>query len=246
MANTGRRRQLVIDLTVLATGHSANSATCFKNDAMIAIIDYNVGNLYNLKNALDYQSLENRIVRDPGDLASASHIILPGVGAFKPAMDHLREAGMEPVVRERVSAGVPFLGVCVGLQLLFEESEEGGLHAGLGLVRGRIVRFSGRAFENGANGRQRLKIPQIGWNQVAWQRPDPLTEGIPDQSYFYFVHSYHAVLDDGQDALGLTGYGEPFPAVIRHGNVWGAQFHPEKSQHAGLRLLKNFAALQPA
>ena len=202
---------------------------------MIAIIDYNVGNLANLKNALDYQSLPNRIAARPEELAGAGHIILPGVGAFRPAMERLREAEMEEAVREQVAAGVPFLGVCVGLQLLFDESEEDGRHGGLGLVSGRIVRFAG-------NG---LKVPQIGWNQVQWRREDPLTEGIADRSYFYFVHSYHAVLDDAEDALGIAGYGEDFPAVVRHGNVWGVQFHPEKSQNAGLRLLKNFSAIQP-
>ena len=203
---------------------------------MIAIIDYNVGNLANLKNALDFQRLPNAIVRRPEELAEATHIILPGVGAFRPAMEHLREAGMEAPVRERVAAGVPFLGVCVGLQLLFEQSEEDGLHTGLGLLAGRIVRFA-------ANG---LKVPQIGWNQVTWQRPDPLADGIADKSYFYFVHSYHAVVTDPADALGLADYGEAFPAVVRHGNVWGVQFHPEKSQDAGLRLLRNFSEFQAA
>lgn len=208
---------------------------------MIAIIDYNVGNLHNLKNALDYQGLPNRIVREAHELDGADHIILPGVGAFKPAMERLREAGMEPVVRELVASGVPFLGVCVGLQLLFDESDEDGLHEGLGLLRGRIVRFKGRDAQGGA-----LKVPQIGWNQVAWQHPDPLVEGIADQSYFYFVHSYYALPNDPADALGVADYGERFAAVVRHGNVWGVQFHPEKSQNAGLRLLKNFAALRPA
>jgi glutamine amidotransferase len=208
---------------------------------MIAIIDYNVGNLHNLKNALDYQGLPNRIVREAHELDGADHIILPGVGAFKPAMERLREAGMEPVVRELVASGVPFLGVCVGLQLLFDESDEDGLHEGLGLLRGRIVRFKGRDAQGGA-----LKVPQIGWNQVAWQHPDPLVEGIADQSYFYFVHSYYALPNDPAEALGITEYGERFAAVVRHGNVWGVQFHPEKSQNAGLRLLKNFAALRPA
>lgn len=162
--------------------------------------------------------------------------MLPGVGAFRPAMDRLREAEMEAVVRERVAAGVPFLGICVGLQLLFDESEEDGRHAGLGLLSGRIVRFEGHG----------LKVPQIGWNQVAWQREDPLIEGIAERSYFYFVHSYHAALVNREDALGIAEYGEDFPAVVRNGNVWGVQFHPEKSQDAGLRLLKNFAGIRPA
>jgi len=203
---------------------------------MIAIIDYNVGNLYNLKNALDYQGLENRIVREPSGLQGASHIILPGVGAYRPAMAHLREAKMEAPVRESVAAGVPFLGVCIGMQLLFDESEEDGLSEGLGLIPGRVVRF-----ENDV-----LKVPQIGWNQVSWLRDDPLLEGIADNSYFYFVHSYHAVTRDPAHVLGQTNYGVDFPAVVRRGNVWGAQFHPEKSQNAGLRMLKNFAAITPA
>ena len=202
---------------------------------MIAIIDYNVGNLHNLKNALDFQGLPNAIVHTAEEVARAERIILPGVGAFWPAMEHLKKAGLDSVVRERVAAGVPFLGVCVGMQLLFDEGEEDGLHPGLGFIPGRVVRFSGT-----------LKVPQIGWNQVAWQRPDPLLEGIPDGSYFYFVHSYHAQLARPQDALGISEYSEAFPAIVRRGNVWGAQFHPEKSQAAGLRLLKNFATLQPA
>lgn len=201
---------------------------------MIAIIDYGVGNLHNLKNALDFLGLEGRIVQDPESLGAASHIILPGVGAFRPAMDRLRDCGMVPVVRERVAAGVPFLGVCVGMQLLFETSEEGGEYEGLGLIPGRVVRFS-----------HGLKIPQIGWNQVVFQRDDPLLEGIPGQSYFYFVHSYHAVLTHESDGLGLADYGEWFPAIVRRGNLWGAQFHPEKSQDQGLRLLTNFSRLRP-
>jgi glutamine amidotransferase len=202
---------------------------------MIAIIDYNVGNLHNLKNALDYQGIHSAIVRDVAGVARAGRIILPGVGAFRPAMERLQAAGLEQVLRERVEEGVPFLGVCVGMQLLFEESEEDGVSPGLGLIPGRIVRFAG-------NG---LKVPQIGWNQVSLRRPDPILEGIPDGSYFYFVHSYRAVLAKAADGLGEADYGEPFPAIVRRGNVWGAQFHPEKSQDAGLRLLKNFATLNP-
>jgi len=203
---------------------------------MIAIIDYNVGNLYNLKNALDFQKLPNRIVKTPDELAQATHILLPGVGAFRPAMEHLEATGMIPVIRQKVADSIPFLGVCIGMQLLFEASEEDGETTGLGLIKGRVVRFS--------NGKG-LKVPQIGWNQVNLQGEDALTSGIPDRSYFYFVHSYHAVLNDQQNAVGLADYGETFPAIVRHGNVWGAQFHPEKSQNAGLKLLENFARLTP-
>jgi glutamine amidotransferase len=202
---------------------------------MIAIIDYDVGNLHNLKNALDFQGIPNRIVREPKELEAAQRIMLPGVGAFRPAIERLRRAGMEPAIRRKIAQGVPFLGICLGLQLLLEMSEEGGPNQGLGLIAGRVVRF-----------RTNLKVPQIGWNQVALQRPDPLLEGIPDGSYFYFVHSYHAAIADPADALGLTEYGVVFPAIVRHGNVWGVQFHPEKSQNAGLRLLKNFATMNAA
>ena len=201
---------------------------------MIVIVDYGVGNLYNIKNALDFLGIENAIVDDPSRIAGAGHVILPGVGAFRPAMERLRKAGMEDVVRERIAAGCPFLGICVGMELMFDESEEDGRHEGLGLIGGRVVRFS-----------HDLKIPQIGWNKVAHQREDPLLEGIPDGSYFYFVHSYHAALTDDGDALGMTEYGVPFPAIVRRDNMWGVQFHPEKSQNPGLRLLKNFAGLRP-
>ena len=203
---------------------------------MIAIIDYNVGNLYNLKNALDFQDIPCRIVRTPAEAADATHMILPGVGAFRPAMEHLRQSGMIPLIEDRVGAGMPFLGVCVGLQLLYQVSEEDGEHAGLGLLPGRIVRFVG------GNGH---KVPQIGWNQVAWQRADPLNTDIPDASYFYFVHSYHVQTGAQETVLGSTEYGEVFPSVVQQGNVWGVQFHPEKSQNAGLRLLRNFAEIPP-
>jgi len=198
-----------------------------------AIIDYNVGNLGNLKNALDAQNIPNTIVRRPEELRGYARIILPGVGAFAPAVDHLRQAELEAAVLERVGAGVPFLGVCVGMQLLFDQSEEDGLHRGLGLVPGRVVRFS-----------HGLKIPHIGWNAVAFRQEDPLLAGIADGSHFYFVHSYHGVLADPACLLGETHYGIPFPAIVRRGNVWGVQFHPEKSQNPGLRLLKNFSEIQ--
>ena len=201
---------------------------------MIAIIDYNVGNLHNLKNALDYLGLPNRFARKPGELEGASHVILPGVGAFSPAMEHLRAVKMDRVALQAATAGIPFMGVCVGMQLMFEGSEEDGQHQGLGILPGRNVRFKDSL----------LKIPQIGWNRVAWQRDDPLVAKIPTDSYFYFVHSYHAALADAEDGLGLTDYGGLFPAVVRRKNVYGCQFHPEKSQHAGLRRLKNFASLK--
>ena len=201
---------------------------------MIAIIDYGVGNLCNLKNAFDFLDLPNQIVSDQASLENASHIILPGVGAFRPAMEHLREVGLEDAVRKVIKSGRPFLGICVGMQLMFDESEEDGSHQGLGLIKGRVVRFN-----------HDMKIPQIGWNRVTFQHVDPLLENVPDESYFYFVHSYHPVLEDAQEALGLTEYGDTFPSIVRRANMWGVQFHPEKSQEPGLQLLKNFARIKP-
>ena len=202
---------------------------------MIAIIDYGVGNLQNLKNALDFQEIPSEIVTDPARLKAATHVLLPGVGAFRPAMEHLTNSGMIPAIETHVAAGRPFFGICVGMQLLFDVSEEDGHTQGLGLIKGRVVRFN-----------HTRKIPQIGWNQVRFQHPDPMLEGIEDGEYFYFVHSYHAELGDQSDGLGITDYGVSFPAIVRRGNIWGAQFHPEKSQNAGLRLLANFAALSAA
>lgn len=199
---------------------------------MLTIIDYDVGNLSNLKNAFDFQNIPNQVVRDVEAVEKASHIVLPGVGAFAPAMQHLQASGLETIVKEKVAQGVPFLGVCVGMQLMLDTGEEDGNHTGLGLVEGRVKRFS-----------HALKIPQIGWNQVAFQAQNPLLAGIPDDSYFYFVHSYHAELTNSSHALGVTDYGEEFPSIIHRDNVWGCQFHPEKSQDAGLRLLKNFSEL---
>ena len=198
---------------------------------MIAIINYGVGNLLNLKNALDFQGLPGEIVNNPSALEKASHVILPGVGAFRPAMEHLQESGMIPAIQAHVAAGKPFLGICVGMQLLFDEGEEDGRYEGLGLIKGRVVRF-----------KHDLKIPQIGWNQVHFQRSDPLLDQVDNGSYFYFVHSYHAELDRPENGLGHTEYGITFPAIVRKDNIWGAQFHPEKSQNAGLRILANFHA----
>ena len=201
---------------------------------MIAIIDYGVGNLYNLKNALDFQGLDNAIVDDPARISTASHIILPGVGAFRPAMDRFHDSGMEDVVRERIAAGCPFLGICVGMELMFDQSEEDGLHGGLGLIGGRVIRFS-----------HDLKIPQIGWNQVAAQRPDPLLAGIPDGSYFYFVHSYHFAASDPDHVAAETDFGGAVTAMVAKENMVGTQFHPEKSQKLGLMLIANFLRWRP-
>ena len=196
---------------------------------MNVIVDYQAGNLASLKNALDYLELENQIATDAKTVKAASHILMPGVGAFGPALESLRQSGMMEAILEQIAAGVPFLGICVGLQLLFSEGQENGSHRGLGLIEGSVVRFE-----------HDLKIPQMGWNQVSFCRDNPLLENIPNNSYFYFVHSYHGVPKNPEIVLATTDYGFPFTSILHANNVWGVQFHPEKSQTVGLQLLNNF------
>ena len=199
---------------------------------MNVIIDYKVGNLYNLKNALDFSAVENQLVSDAVGVRDADRILLPGVGAFAPAMQHLRNSGMLEALQEKVKAGTPLLGICVGAQLLMDESEEDGSHAGLGWIPGKVKRFH-----------HDLKIPQIGWNQVFQQQNDPLFLKVTDEMHFYFVHSYHLQPENSEHVLGLSNYGYDFASVVCKDNLWGVQFHPEKSQNAGLQLLKNFCTI---
>ena len=199
---------------------------------MNVIIDYNVGNLHNLKNALDFSGIENRVVTNPDEVKNADRILLPGVGAFAPAMDHLKKSGMLEALQEKFQSGAPMLGVCVGAQLLMDNSEEDGLHDGLGWIKGKVKRFS-----------HELKIPQIGWNSVKKQKNNLLFKHVSDEMYFYFVHSYHLELRNRDQVLGMTNYGYDFASVVCKDNLWGVQFHPEKSQNAGLHLLKNFCTL---
>ena len=199
---------------------------------MNVIIDYKVGNLHNLKNALDFSAVENQLVSDADEVKNADRILLPGVGAFAPAMEHLRNSGMLEALQEKVKAGTPLLGICVGAQLLMDESEEDGCHAGLSWIPGKVKRF-----------RHELKIPQIGWNQVSQQQKDPLFLEVADEMHFYFVHSYHLQPENSEHVLGLSNYGYDFASVVCKDNLWGVQFHPEKSQNAGLQLLKNFCTL---
>ena len=199
---------------------------------MNVIINYNVGNLHNLKNALDFSGIENRLVTDPNEVKKADRILLPGVGAFAPAMDHLKKSGMLDALQEKFQSGSPILGVCVGAQLLLDNSEEDGFHDGLGWIPGKVKRFS-----------HELKVPQIGWNSVKKQKNNLLFKDVSDEMYFYFVHSYHLELENRDQVLGMTNYGYDFASVVCKDNLWGVQFHPEKSQNAGLQLLKNFCTL---
>ena len=206
---------------------------------MVTIIDYGIGNLRSLEKAFQAVGAEVLRTDHPEALLQAERLVLPGVGAFGACMAELRRRGLIAPIHEAVRRGIPLLGVCAGLQLLFEESEEHGRHEGLGLMPGRVVRFP----ETTADGR-RLKVPHMGWNTITHHRPSPLLEGIPDGAYFYFVHSYHAVAENPDDVLAVTTYGDvTFPAIVGRDRVFGVQFHPEKSQQHGLRILKNFLDL---
>jgi glutamine amidotransferase len=198
--------------------------------ARVAIIDYGVGNLRSVEKAFHAGGADAVVTSDERALREADKLVLPGVGAFRACVEALAERGFDRLVRERVGQGTPLLGVCVGMQMLFEESEEFGTTRGLGLLRGRVRRFPAP-----------LRVPQVGWNQVGWSRPHALAEGIGDESFFYFVHSYFCDAADEADVLGRTDYGAHYASVVARGNVCGVQFHPEKSQAAGLRLLRNFA-----
>ncbi|MGD8624786.1 MAG: imidazole glycerol phosphate synthase subunit HisH [Anaerolineae bacterium] len=198
----------------------------------VVIVDYGVGNLRSVQKALERVGAGATIQSDPAALDPAQGVVLPGVGAFGDGMAQLRARGLvEPLLRQ-VGQGKPLLGICLGMQLLFEESEEMGRHPGLGLLPGRVVRFP----END------LKVPHVGWNRLRFAG-HPLLAGIPPGAYAYFVHSYYARPQAPGDVLATTDYGLAFASVVGRGRVWGAQFHPEKSQEVGLRLLANFCRL---
>jgi len=196
---------------------------------VIAIIDYGIGNLRSVQKAFENIGAPARLITTPAEMANARAIVLPGVGAFGDGMYHLRAAGFVDPVIEAARAGRPLLGICLGMQLLFDESEEMGRHSGLGLLPGRVCRFAGE-----------LKVPQIGWNQIHWRRPTPLNAGVPDGSYAYFVHSYYVETDNPEQVLAITDYGIDYASIVGENNIFGLQFHPEKSQDVGLRILSNF------
>lgn len=196
---------------------------------MIALIDYGMGNLGSVANALTFIGACYEITRDPAVIAAADGAILPGVGAFGDCMANLREYGLVEAIREYVAADRPFLGICLGLQLLFTESEEMGIHAGLDLISGRVIRFT-----------HALKIPHVGWNQITLRQDCPQLAGVPDGAYVYFVHSYHVAPEDDSVIATTTDYGYEFVSSIRRGNLFATQFHPEKSADVGLRILRNF------
>jgi glutamine amidotransferase len=203
----------------------------------IAVVDYGAGNLRSVAKALLRSGFDAQVTADPDALRRADALALPGVGAFADAVAALRARGLDAAVREAIEAGRPYLGLCLGLQLLFEESEEHGRSAGLGLLKGRVERFPAAD----AQGRP-LRVPHIGWNSVRWSGAHPVCARLPAEAYFYFVHSYRVVVEDPKLAVGCTDYGGPFAAAVARDNVFAVQFHPEKSQDAGRRVLDAFAA----
>ena len=210
---------------------------------MIVVVDYGMGNLRSVSKALESLGASVRVSGDPAEVSRADKLILPGVGAFQAAMRELSARGLVESVRRAIAQGTPYLGICLGLQLLFEESEEGKGVAGLGVLRGRV-----RRFDPSGHG---LKVPHMGWNQIARRqeavssRPNgcPVLEGIPDGSFVYFVHSYYAEPTDPSVTALETDYGGRFASMVWRDNLYATQFHPEKSQAVGLRLLKNFIDL---
>jgi glutamine amidotransferase len=206
----------------------------------LVIIDYGVGNLRSVYKAVEAAGATAEVITSPAGLAGAAGIVLPGVGAFGDAAANLRAAGFEAPLRQAVQSGTPLLGICVGMQMLFDESEEMGRHAGLGIIPGRVVRFAGDL--HGPDGRL-LKVPQIGWNQLCHAQTDPLLAGVPDGAYAYFVHSYYCAPADSAYIVATTDFGGPYASVVRKDNVWGIQCHPEKSQAVGLRILRSFVAI---
>ncbi len=202
--------------------------------ASVAIIDYGVGNLRSVEKAFAATGCEAVVTSDESLLRSADRLVLPGVGAFAACMRELSSRGFDELIRERVREGTPLLGVCVGMQMLFEDSEEFGKTAGIGLLKGRVRRFPGDLPGD-------LVVPQVGWNQVRQRGIHPLLAEIPDSAFFYFVHSYYCEADDRAVVIGETDYGTLYPSVVAQENICGVQFHPEKSQAAGLQLLANFA-----
>ena len=200
---------------------------------MIAILDYGMGNLRSVEKALARVGSQVARVRDPEEARNAEGLILPGVGAFPEAMSRIRARGFDQVACERASEGVPVLGICLGMQLIFGSSTELDGAEGLGLLGGEVTDLDAKG----------QKVPHIGWAPVSWTRESPLTQGLDPQEPFYFVHSLASRPADDADTLGTATYGETFAAVVERENVFGVQFHPEKSSSAGLRLLENFTAI---
>jgi len=199
---------------------------------MVAIVDYHMGNLHSVQKACAKVGLETRLAAKASEIRSADAVILPGVGAFGHAMEQLTRRRLITAVKEAAGSGKPFLGVCLGMQLMFDYSEEFGRHEGLGLLPGRVIPFP-----------RGLKVPHMGWNSITLKHPSPFLRGIPEHAYMYFVHSFYCVPDDSSVLLATTEYGLPVAAAVGRANICGTQFHPEKSQDLGLTIYRNLARL---
>jgi glutamine amidotransferase len=200
----------------------------------IGIADYGIGNLGSVSKAFRGAGAEVQLSGDPDVLRRADALVLPGDGAFAATMEEIERRGLVPVLHETVAAGKPLLGICIGMQLLFDESEEHGLHRGLGFLPGRVRRFDGE-----------LPVPHMGWNALRARQPHPILEGVPEGAYVYFVHSYYCEAPDDV-VIASSDYGREFAAVVGKGSVLGVQFHPEKSQQVGLRMVAGFVAIADA
>jgi glutamine amidotransferase len=199
---------------------------------MIGIIDYGAGNLRSVKKALDFLQVKSCIVRSAADFAGLEKVILPGVGAFQAAVNKLHEYGMFRPIQEWIAADRPFLGICVGMQVLFEHGEESPGVQGLGVFAGEVPRF------------QHYKVPQIGWNNIRITKPSPLLKNIPDSTFFYFLHGYYCRPTDPEIIVAETEYGITYPAIVQRGYTFAVQFHPEKSAEMGLQLLQNWILME--
>ncbi|MBN3038088.1 MAG: imidazole glycerol phosphate synthase subunit HisH [Candidatus Omnitrophica bacterium] len=204
-------------------------------DKFIAVVDYGLGNLRSVSKALEAVGAETRVTNDPQELKDSAAIVLPGVGAFQRAMENLQALDIMPTICRQIEKGKPFLGICLGLQILFTESQEHGRNAGLDIIKGKVTKFPAE-----------VKIPHMGWNNVNLKfemQNAKLFKDIPDGSYFYFVHSYYVEPKDKKTVVASTEYGKVFTSVINKDNLWGVQFHPEKSHKLGLKVLEGFLSL---
>jgi len=203
---------------------------------MIGIVDYNMGNLGSVINAFAKVGGSAELVSDPEKISKYDRLVLPGVGAFPDAMEHLRNSSMDEAVKSFANSGKALMGTCLGMQLLFESSEEFGEHVGLGLIPGRVIRFNESKFDHP------LKIPHMGWNELFVQKESQLFSDLPKEFYLYFVHSYHVLCED-KYTIGKTYYGYEFVSAVQNGNIYGFQPHPEKSHDNGLKIIENFTKL---
>jgi len=208
---------------------------------MIAVIDYGMGNLRSVQKSLEFVGAKVIVTHDPDLILNANSVVLPGVGAFKDCMANLNKLKLIDPICKFIDGGKPFLGICLGLQVLFEESEEYGPVAGLGILPGKVVKFIDGS--SGAKNGSLIKIPHMGWNEIKVKKDLPLFEGVGDAPYFYFVHSYYVVPEDQNMIATVTNYGVEFVSGIQHKNIYAFQFHPEKSQTLGLSILERFSNL---